>query len=218
MSWQQEQADFMRAAECALTRGARQEMAELVAELMPWSLFINPATFDPLEISGALAGELRPTALYGAAATRLARLVRTGTLPPAVSDATALRRFRGWLNRYAREALGRPVEGLIALEHGGGYRQAHGHGLLWLSGGVRDGDIAALSRSWREFPGNGYIRFQVPVSMAAVVEYTAKHTVKALGDLALSIGCGCQWYDGLARPEQEPERAGAGLAGAEAIP
>lgn len=184
MSWQERAREETQAAESTLVGGAREALASWVAELMPWTLFVNPATFDPAGPDG--------------------RLAKTGVLPPEISLATAQRRFRAWLDRFAREALGRPVEGLMCIEQGRRWGQVHGHGLLWLSGGLRDGDIATLSRAWRSYALNGYIRLQVPLDMGAVIGYATRHTVKQLGDLVLSVGCGREFYAGVA-----PSRAGA---------
>lgn len=244
LDWQEEQWAFMRAADCALKRDALAGWADFVGDLMPWSLIVNPATFDPMEMAGAPRGKLtarararqraaeaRPIA-KGAAPTRRASLGSRDQAPgraevsprppvtvlpayqqenaslPRISPGTALRRLQFFVNR-ARETLGRPVEGFMAIEAGDAWGQLHGHGLLWLSGGLRGGDITGLSRFWRGYPLNGFIRLEAPRSIEDVIEYATKHTVKQLGDVVFSVGCGRLWYRDMAEGPLSIDSTGA---------
>ena len=98
----------------------------------------------------------------------------------------------------------------MCVERGDRWGQLHGHGLLWLSGGLRDGDVTLLSRSWRAYALNGYIRLEVPLDMGAVIDYATEHTVKQLGELVLSVGCGRRFYGDLAPPTQNLSRSEPG--------
>jgi hypothetical protein len=95
-----------------------------------------------------------------------------------------MRRFRYFLE-HAGKAVGRPTVGVIALEdHQAG--QPHGHGLLGSEGGVVGGEIVALGGLWREYPGNGWIRLEVPRSREDVTLYCAKYMAKDASELVFS--------------------------------
>jgi hypothetical protein len=65
--------------------------------------------------------------------------------------------------------------------------------LISLEGGLARGDITHLSRGWRAYPGNGFVRLEVPDSPADVAGYCAKYMAKDGGDLFLSEGIGRQF-------------------------
>jgi hypothetical protein len=112
-----------------------------------------------------------------------------------VSRQAAVRRFLRFFE-HGRRALLRPLEGFMACEVGPAGGLEHGHGLLALGGGLRDGDYRVLSRVWREIPGNGFIRFEEMRANGGFEEYVSKHTVKQMGDVVFSLGCGRVWYEG----------------------
>lgn len=146
----------------------RQAMAGWIRESMRWDYFVT-ITFDPWAMGGDLAAPRSDTAL-----------------PPAVSRWNAQRRFESFLQRAPR-ALGRPADGVVALElHKSG--QPHGHGLLSVSGGPLRGDVVLLGRDWRGRPGNGYIRIERPRSEGDVAGYCAKYMAKEDGELVFSPG------------------------------
>lgn len=188
-AWRDEEDEFMRASVRNMTRLYRGEMAEWIEGLAEWHLFAT-LTFDPLEMSG-----LRGTELEKA---------RNVAAVPAVSTWTAIRRFQKWLDK-SRVTVGRPTQGIVALErHQSG--QPHGHGLLSIEGGLLYPDIVDLSGLWRSFPGNGYIRLEVPKSCGDVTRYAAKYMSKDTGDLVMALVAG-----GLTpRPHAEPASQTAG--------
>lgn len=152
--------------ESTLRRRALDEgWVPFVAGMMPWSVIINPVTFDEEALGHPVR---RPEAVH---------------------------RFT-WFLEACRKTLERPVEGFVACEVGPNGHLEHGHGLMALGAGLRKGDITALSRLWRSRPGHGLIFLEVPRSVVDVTAYATKHTVKDLGDIVWSLGCGRHWYEG----------------------
>lgn len=137
---------------------------------------------------GEMVRDLMPWGLIVNAAT-----FDEGELGYSMSRASAVRRFARFF-RVGREKLGRPLEGFMACEVGPSGMLEHGHGLLALGAGLWQGDITALSRVWREVPGNGFIKLEEPRSAEWFARYVSKHTVKQLGDVVFSVGCGRRWY------------------------
>jgi hypothetical protein len=101
-----------------------------------------------------------------------------------------------WFLEGLRQKLGRPAEGFGACEVGDAGEREHWHGLIALHGGLQDGDVTAASQFWRSLKGNGFIRLEVPHSIEWFAEYVSKHTVKQLGDMVFSNGCGRIGIDG----------------------
>lgn len=138
----------------------------------------------------ALVEDLMPWSLIANAATFNADEVGFG-----ISRTSALRRFERFFES-ARRQLRRPVEGFMACEVGPAGGLEHGHGLMALGGGLRQGDISQLSAVWRSVPGNGFIRLEPAGAIGWFARYASKHTVKQLGDVVFSPGCGRRWYEG----------------------
>jgi len=153
-SWQQKNEIEIRAAWSDLEVRAKDAWGELVRDLMPWQLIINAATFDVRELQTMpRRGEQRHIGVGSP-------WIDHGSLL-SVSRDSAKRRFGSYF-REAREALQRPVEGFMACEVGPSGLLEHGHGLLWLSGGVQPGDITVLSRTWWAHRGNWVMQLEVP--------------------------------------------------------
>jgi len=172
--WRADQEDLMEASGRDLNRRYREEMARFVEDLSSWTLFANPLTFDPLVMAGT-----SPAALAKG---------REQLAVPSVSRWTAMRRF-GYFLEARSGGLRRHTTGVIALEpHQSG--QPHGHGLLSIEGGLVGQEIAALSRLWREYPGNGYIRLEPPRSQEDVTRYAAKYMAKDVSELVMSSSLG----------------------------
>jgi len=169
-SWRQAEADYLAGARRELELRYKEAMAEFVAGLAEWTLFANPLTFDPLVMAGTSEEELAKG--------------RQQLAVPAVSRWTAMRRFRYFLEHSSR-VLERPTVGVIALEpHESG--QPHGHGLLGIEGGLVGHEVVTLHRLWREYPGNGYVRLEPPVSQEDVTRYSAKYMAKDASELVVS--------------------------------
>ena len=178
--WREDENDRMAASKLDLTRRYRAAMGEWIDGLGDWHLFAT-LTFDPLEMSGLRGAELDKARKVAAV--------------PAVSRWTAIRRFQKWLDK-SRMTLGRPTQGVIAVEpHQSG--QPHGHGLLSIEGGLVYPDIIDLGKLWRSFPGNGYVRLEVPKSSGDVTRYAAKYMAKDVSDLVMSLVVG---EDGASTP------------------
>ena len=167
--WRQEEDDYLTASRRGLRDRAQQELAAFVRDLAPWSLFMT-LTFDPLVMAGT-----SPAALDKG---------RQQLAVPAVSRWTAMRRFRYFLEHSSR-VLEHETAGVIALEpHESG--QPHGHGLLFVEGGVVGDEFGTLGRLWREYPGNGWIRLEEPRSQEDVAGYCAKYLAKDASELVFS--------------------------------
>lgn len=173
-SWRAAEDDLMRAAVGELEGRYAHEMGHWIGELAEWALFMNPMTFDPLVMAGT-----SPAALAKG---------REQLAVPNVSRWTAMRRFRYFLEASSR-ALKRPTSGVIALEpHQSG--QPHGHGLLSIEGGLLGQEIRVLGRLWRDYPGNGWIRLEIPRSQQDVAHYSAKYMAKHVSELVMSSSLG----------------------------
>lgn len=173
-AWRADEDDFMRRSAGELESRYAQEMGRWIGELATWTLFMNPMTFDPLMMAG-----VSPEAIAKG---------RQRMAVPAVSRWTAMRRFRYFLEKSSR-AVGRPTEGVVALEpHQSG--QPHGHGLLSIEGGLVGEEIGTLSRLWRDYRGNGWIRLEVPRSQDDVARYSAKYMAKHVSELVMSTTLG----------------------------
>ena len=128
---------------------------EWVASMGEWHLF-GGMTYDPARTWGS---EMR------------SRLNKPH--PEAVQ-----KHVRGWL-RESERRLGRPIEAaVVAVEaHKSGW--PHCHPLLRLGGGLGPGDIATIGQTWYE--RRGYIRLEVPRTVADVCQYACKYLSKDLG-------------------------------------
>jgi hypothetical protein len=167
--WRDEERAFINGSILAQQSAYTEAMGNWIGDLGPWHYFVT-LTFDAAQLQ--TVG--RSTAF------------RRPPLPPAVSTWAAQRRFAAFLRR-APKTLGRPAEGVVALElHKSG--QPHGHGLLKVSDGRYQGDIRELSGDWRGLAGNGYIRIEIPKSSDDVSGYCAKYMTKDAGHLVFSSG------------------------------
>lgn len=173
-SWREKEDDDMAAAVSDLEKRYASEMAQWIGGMADWTLFANPLTFDPLMMAGT-----SPEAIAKG---------REQMAVPAVSRWTAMRRFRYFLDKSS-DVLGRATQGVVALEpHQSG--QPHGHGLLSIQGGLLGQEIATLSRLWRDYRGNGWIRLEVPRSQDDVARYAAKYMAKNVSELVMSTTLG----------------------------
>lgn len=168
-AWRANEDAYLRAAVTAQESAYVEAMGEWIRECGPWDYFVT-LTFDPWEVP---TRAVRP-AFHGQ------------TLPPTVSQWCAQRRFANFLRR-APKALGRQVEGVVAIElHKSG--QPHGHGLLRVADGVKMGDKSRLAQDWHGLAGNGWIRLERPKSADDVAGYCSKYMTKDAGHLVISRG------------------------------
>lgn len=158
--WRVYEDGFLYGAERELVSRAKSAYGEWIAELRDWSAFVT-LTFAP------------------GATTTNADL-------PSVSDASALRRF-GYYLRRAPQLVGRPVEGIVALEHHAS-GMPHGHALLAMEGPHVKGQLQALGRFWEVTKGYGSARHEVPRKQGDVSRYCAKYLVKDGGEVVFSAG------------------------------
>jgi hypothetical protein len=172
--WRQDEEEYLEGARRELRERCREELGGFVGDLAEWTLFMT-LTFDPLVMAGTSEAALEAG--------------RRQLAVPAVSRWTAMRRFRYFLE-HASDVVGRPTVGVVALEpHQSG--QPHGHGLLSIEGGVVGGEIVSLSRLWREYRGNGWIRLEEPRSQEDVTGYCAKYMAKDASELVFSSSLVC---------------------------
>lgn len=168
-AWREAEDEFLTGERVKLRSRVREAMGEFIGELVkPWTLFAT-LTFDPsnIQMGGPLVGERRDVLAL-----------------PTVSNWCAVRRFGYFLN-HASKAVGRPVVGVVALEHHKS-GQPHGHGLLGTEGGLVYGDIGQLNELWRDHRGNGWIRLEEPLSQHDVSLYCAKYMAKDASELVFS--------------------------------
>lgn len=167
--WREAEDELLKRARVELRGRCRVELGGFVGQLAEWGLFMT-LTFDPLAMGGTSQAAIDKG--------------REQLAVPNVSRWTAMRRF-GYFLEHASGAVGRPTVGVIALEeHQSG--QPHGHGLVGIEGGVVGGEIGLLSRLWRRYKGNGWIRLEEPRSQQDVAAYCAKYMAKDASELVFS--------------------------------
>ncbi len=169
--------------DCGGCEGTRRHdaWAQWVGSIRPWDLTAT-LTLDPRKRGQTWLGAQR-----GSGLTRMSpRLREDGSIrladAPMAGD-VARSRVRRWL-KDGVELLGRPVAGVVAMEH---HKNGwpHFHGLLGIDGGLRGREIAALGQLW--FQANGYAELEVPRSVGACAAYAAKYLTKELdaGDVLI---------------------------------
>ena len=186
--WQNDQRRELEGARRELQLGARAAMGDWVKDLRSWDAFVT-LTFDPWSLEGSAVGSIgRVDPKASRVVEAAVKEARYGRMPPAISMATASRRF-GYFLDHAEKEVGRPVEGIIGAElHKSG--QPHGHGLLSIHNGLAAGDKVRLKDLWRGYRGNEWCRVDAPKSQGDVAGYCAKYMTKDMGEIVFSAGLG----------------------------
>lgn len=122
-----------------------------------------------------------PWQVFGTSTVHRARVGDDGrpVFPSAMTAENYSRRFASILVRLERR-LGRRIVCVWGVEaHQDGY--PHGHFLLSVDGGVREGDFRAIAREhWERL---GFVRCELPRDRTACARYAAKYLLKTGCDL-----------------------------------